>query len=80
MAYSLLIQHGLLRRRVEELFYCCVCIRCRSNVFTESLSSNSKEIHIQTQTDGRYLRHYATSRKVAGSSPDEVIGFFFQLT
>jgi hypothetical protein len=23
------------------------------------------------------LRHYATSRKVAGSIPDEVIGFFF---
>jgi hypothetical protein len=23
-----------------------------------------------------WLRHYATSRKVAGSSPDEVIGFF----
>jgi hypothetical protein len=23
--------------------------------------------------------HYATSRKVAGSIPDEVIGFFFQL-
>jgi hypothetical protein len=24
----------------------------------------------------RWLRHYATSRKVAGSSPDEVIGMF----
>jgi hypothetical protein len=23
-----------------------------------------------------WLRHYATSRKVAGSNPDEVIGFF----
>jgi hypothetical protein len=23
------------------------------------------------------LRHYATSRKVAGSIPDEIIGFFF---
>jgi hypothetical protein len=23
-----------------------------------------------------YLRHYARSRKVAGSIPDEVIGFF----
>jgi hypothetical protein len=23
-----------------------------------------------------WLRHYATSRKVAGSIPDEVIGFF----
>jgi hypothetical protein len=29
--------------------------------------------------DTRYrswLRHYATSRKVAGSIPDEIIGFF----
>jgi hypothetical protein len=25
---------------------------------------------------GSWLRHYATSRKVAGSIPDEVIGFF----
>jgi WD40 repeat protein len=25
----------------------------------------------------RWLRHYATSRKVAGSSPNEVIEFFF---
>jgi hypothetical protein len=23
-----------------------------------------------------WLRHYATSRKVTGSSPDEIIGFF----
>jgi hypothetical protein len=23
-----------------------------------------------------WLRHYATNRKVVGSSPDEVIGFF----
>jgi hypothetical protein len=28
-------------------------------------------------TRGRsWLRHYATSRKVTGSSPDEIIGFF----
>jgi hypothetical protein len=26
-----------------------------------------------------WLRHYATSRKVAGSIPDEVIGFSFDL-
>jgi hypothetical protein len=24
--------------------------------------------------------HYATSRKVAGSIPDDITGFFFQLT
>jgi hypothetical protein len=28
---------------------------------------------------GSWLRHYATSRKVAGSNPDEVIEFFFNL-
>jgi hypothetical protein len=27
------------------------------------------------ETDS-WLRHYATSRKIAGSNPDEVIGFF----
>jgi hypothetical protein len=27
-----------------------------------------------------WLRHYATSQKVAGSSPDDFIGFFFQFT
>jgi hypothetical protein len=26
--------------------------------------------------NGSFLRHYATSRKVAGLIPDEVIGFF----
>jgi hypothetical protein len=33
-----------------------------------SLSHTHTRIHI--------LRHYATSRKVAGSIPDKVIGFF----
>jgi hypothetical protein len=27
-----------------------------------------------------WSRHYDTSRKIAGSSPDEVIDFFFQIT
>jgi hypothetical protein len=27
-----------------------------------------------------WLRRFATSRKVAGSIPDEVIGFYFQFT
>jgi hypothetical protein len=33
---------------------------------------------IMDQYDWRWLRHYATNRKVAGSSPDEVD--LFQLT
>jgi hypothetical protein len=56
MSCSPLVRHGLNRRwRVHKFFYCCVCIRCHSNVFTEPLSSNNKGIHIQTHTDGRYL-------------------------
>jgi hypothetical protein len=30
-------------RRVQQLFYCCVCIRCRRNVYSEPLSSNDLE-------------------------------------
>jgi hypothetical protein len=35
---------------------------------------NSVIFHIYRERS--WLRHYATSRKVAGSIPDEVIGFF----
>jgi hypothetical protein len=35
--------------------------------------------HNRENLKSNSLRHYATSRKVAGSSPDEV-DFFFQLT
>jgi hypothetical protein len=36
-----LIGHGPHRKhRVQQFFYCCVCIRCRGNVFTEPLPSN----------------------------------------
>jgi hypothetical protein len=42
-----LILHGSHRkRRVQQLFYCCVCIRDRGNVFTEPLPSNYRGIHI----------------------------------
>jgi hypothetical protein len=33
---------------VQQFFYCCVCIHCRSNVFTEPLPSNDMKIHIWT--------------------------------
>jgi hypothetical protein len=45
IASFLLIRHG--KRRVQHLFYCCVCIRCHGNVFTEPLPSNDRVIHIQ---------------------------------
>jgi hypothetical protein len=40
---------------VQQFFY-CMCIRWRGNVFTESLPSNDKGIHIQTHrlTGGIY--------------------------
>jgi hypothetical protein len=39
------------KRRVQNLFYCCLCNRCRCNAFTKPLSSNNRGLH--TQTDGR---------------------------
>jgi hypothetical protein len=30
------------KHRVQQLFYCCVCIRCRGNVFIEPLPSNGR--------------------------------------
>jgi hypothetical protein len=48
--YFCLIRHGPQRiRRVQQLFYYCVYILCRGNVFTEPLPSNDRRIHIQTQ-------------------------------
>jgi hypothetical protein len=33
LAYFPLTRHGWLKkRRVQKLFYCCLCIRCRGNV------------------------------------------------
>jgi hypothetical protein len=56
--YFTLIRHGLHRKRlVQQFFYCCVCIRCRGNVFTEPLLSDDRGIHIQTHrlVGGIYL-------------------------
>jgi hypothetical protein len=40
----------------------------------------SSAVTARNKTDEmNWLRHYATSRKVAGSIPDEVIGFFFSI-
>jgi hypothetical protein len=36
------------KRRLQQFFYFCVCIRCRGNVFTQPLPSNDRGIHIQT--------------------------------
>jgi hypothetical protein len=43
------IRHGPHRkRRVKQFFYCCMCICCRGNIFTEPLPSNERGLHIQT--------------------------------
>jgi hypothetical protein len=40
-----LIRHGPhWKRRVQQFFYCCVCIRYSDNVFTEPLPSNDRGI------------------------------------
>jgi hypothetical protein len=47
IAYFPLIRHGLHRkRRIQQFFYCCVCIRCSGNVSTEPLTNNDSGIHI----------------------------------
>jgi hypothetical protein len=44
-AYLLLIRHRPHRKRfVQQLFYCCMCIRCRGNFSTEPLPSNAVEM------------------------------------
>jgi hypothetical protein len=40
IAYCPLIQGPHRKRRVQQFFYCCLCIPCRVNVFTEPLPSN----------------------------------------
>jgi hypothetical protein len=36
-----LIRHGSHKKhRAQQLYYCCVCVRCRGNVLTEPLSHN----------------------------------------
>jgi hypothetical protein len=43
------------KRRVQQFFYCCVCIRYRGNVSTEPLPSNDRGIFtdLLPSNDGR---------------------------
>jgi hypothetical protein len=44
IAYFPCIRHGQhTKRRIQQFFYCCVCIRCCANVFTEPLPSNDTD-------------------------------------
>jgi hypothetical protein len=43
ISYFHLIRHEPHRkRRVQQFFYCCVCIRCRRNGFKELMPSNDR--------------------------------------
>jgi hypothetical protein len=53
--YFHLIRNGLHRKRsIKQFIYCCVCVRCRGNAFTEPLPSNDSEDALTDPgTDGR---------------------------
>jgi hypothetical protein len=38
------------KRRVHQFLYCCSCIRCHGNVFTEPLPDNGMDVCIRTHT------------------------------
>jgi hypothetical protein len=41
--YSCLTRNGSHRKhRIQQFFYCCLCIHCRGNVYTYSLPSNGR--------------------------------------
>jgi hypothetical protein len=54
-------------RKIDTALW--ICIR-------EALVSNLDQDNSYPDCGPFWLKHYATSRKVAGSTPDEVIGFF----
>jgi hypothetical protein len=46
-----LIRHGPhWKRRVQQFFYCCACIRYRDNFYTEPLASNDRGIFTEPLT------------------------------
>jgi hypothetical protein len=55
ITYFPLIRHASHRKwSIQQFFYCCVCILCRGNVFTEPLSSNNGgggDTHTDTEQD-----------------------------
>jgi hypothetical protein len=50
ITHFLLIRHEAHRKRlVQQFLYCCPCIRCRGNMFTEPLPSDNRGV-LYTQT------------------------------
>jgi hypothetical protein len=48
ITYLPLIRHGPHRKLRLQQFFCCVCICCSGNVFTEPLPTDGRGIHVQT--------------------------------
>jgi hypothetical protein len=55
ISYFHLIRRGPQGERRVQLFFYCLFIRYRGNVFTEPLPSNDRGIHIETETVRRDL-------------------------
>jgi hypothetical protein len=45
------------KRRVQQFFYDCVCIRCRGKVSTEQLPSNDREIFTEQLPSNDKWKH-----------------------
>jgi hypothetical protein len=70
IAYFPLIGQGSHRkRRVQQFFYCCLCVSWRNTSFTEPLPSNNWGIHIQTH---RWMRGIYELRRWDGLSCHDI--------
>jgi hypothetical protein len=55
------------KRRVQQFFYCCVCIRYRGKVSTEPLPSNDKGIFTEPLPSNNRGIHIQTHRLMGGN-------------
>jgi hypothetical protein len=72
-------------RGLENEVYCAVeDQRYFSSGLFSKMEKVDENLVVWRQSRGHaglyWFRHYATSRRIAGSRPDEVIYFFFQYT
>jgi hypothetical protein len=57
-----IIRHGPhTKHRVQQFFYCCLCIRCSGNVFTDPLPSNVRGTRRPTDTRSHKQQGYLIS-------------------
>jgi hypothetical protein len=63
-----LIRHGPhWKRRVQQFFYCCLCIRYRGNVSTEPLPSNDTGIFTEPLPSNDNRMHIGTHKLMGGN-------------